>query len=48
MEKLGKRKQAGTYLGQTQLKLELELGFTKFKICCIEIINKDATGNFDC
>ena len=31
-------KQAGTVLGQAQLKLELELYFTSFKICCIELI----------
>ena len=28
--------QAGTVLGQAQLKLELELCFTLFKICCIK------------
>ena len=27
--------QAETKLGQAQLKLELELSFTSFKICCI-------------
>ena len=31
-------KQAGTVLGQAQLKLELELYFTKFKICWIKLI----------
>ena len=31
-------KQAGTVLGQAQLKLEIELWFTKFKICCIKLI----------
>ena len=30
--------QAGTVLGQAQLKLELELYLTSFKICCIELI----------
>ena len=34
---LGK-KQAGTVLGQAQLKLELELYFTSFKICCIKLV----------
>ena len=33
-----KEKQAGTVLGQAQLKLELELYFTSFKICCIKLI----------
>ena len=33
-----KLKQAGTELGQAQLKLELELCFTSFKICCIYLI----------
>ena len=32
------KKQAGTVLGQAQLKLELELYFTPFKICCIKLI----------
>ena len=36
------QKQAGTVLGQAQLKLELELElklcFTSFKICCIKLI----------
>ena len=32
------REQAGTVLGQAQLKLELELYFTSFKICCIKLI----------
>ena len=31
-------KQAGTVLGQGQLKLELELYFTSFKICCIKLV----------
>ena len=31
-------KQAGTVLGQAQLKLELELHFTSFTICCIKWI----------
>ena len=31
-------KQAGTVLGQAQLKLELELYFTSLKICCIKLI----------
>ena len=31
-------RQAGTVLGQAQLKLELELYFTSFKICCIKLI----------
>ena len=30
--------QAGTVLGQAQLKLELELNFTSFKICCIKLV----------
>ena len=30
--------QAGTVLGQAQLKLELELNFTSLKICCIILI----------
>ena len=35
----GKNKnQAGTVLGQAQLKMELELYFTSFKICCIKLI----------
>ena len=33
--------QAGAELGQAQLKLELELSFTWFKICCIKLINKN-------
>ena len=32
------KKQAGTVLGQAQLKLELEPYFTSFKICCIKLI----------
>ena len=35
---LNEVKQAGTKLGQAQLKLELELYFTSFKICCIKLI----------
>ena len=31
-------RQAGTVLGQAQLKLELELYFTSFKICRIFLI----------
>ena len=31
-------KQAGTVLGQAQLKLELEIYFTSFKICCIKLV----------
>ena len=30
-------KQAGAELGQAQLKLELELCFTSFEICCINL-----------
>ena len=33
--------QAGVLLCQAQLKLELELSFTWFKICCIKLINKN-------
>ena len=33
-------KQAGAELGQAQLKLELELSFTWFKICFIKLIYK--------
>ena len=33
-----KKKQAGTVLGQAQLKLELELYLTSFKICCIKLV----------
>ena len=32
-------RQAGTVLGQAQLKLELELYFTSFKIRCMKLIN---------
>ena len=32
--------QAGNVLGQAQLKLELELYFTSFKICCIKLIQQ--------
>ena len=32
--------QAGALLGQAQLKLEVELSFTWFNICCIKVINK--------
>ena len=46
--KVSDNKQAGAELGQAQLKLELKLGFTEFKICCIELINKYNTCNFDC
>ena len=31
-------KQAGTVLGQAQLKLELEIHFTTFKICRIKLV----------
>ena len=41
-------RQAGAELGQAQLKLELELSFTWFKIFCIKFINKNTTGYFDC
>ena len=30
--------QAGTVLGQAQLKLELKLYFTSFKMCCIKLV----------
>ena len=30
--------QAGAELGQAQLKLELEIYFTPFKICCMKLI----------
>ena len=30
--------QAGAELGQAQLKLELELCFTSFEICCIKLV----------
>ena len=43
-----KVEQAGAELGQAQLKLELELSFTWFKICCIKLINKNTTGYFGC
>ena len=33
-----KNKQAGAELGQAQLKLELELCFTSFEICCIKLV----------
>ena len=33
-------KQAGAVLGQAQIKLELELGFSALKIWCIRLINK--------
>ena len=39
--------QAGAELGQAQLKLELELSFTWFKICWIKLINKNTDGYFD-
>ena len=32
------KEQAGTVLGQAHLKLELELYFTSFNICCIKLI----------
>ena len=35
------RKQAAAELGQAQLQLKLELSFTKFKICCIKLYNKN-------
>ena len=41
------RKQAGAELGQAQLKLELELSFTWFEICCIKLINKNTAGYID-
>ena len=37
-------KHAGSELGQTQLKLELKLGFILFKICCIDLINIKKNG----
>ena len=37
-------KQAGTELGQAQLKLELELSFIWFKSCCIKLIDINTTG----
>ena len=39
-------KQAGTVLGQAQLKLELELGlcYTAFKICCIKLLKLTENG----
>ena len=40
-------KQAGAELGQAQLKLELELSFTWFKICCIKLIKKNTTYYID-
>ena len=36
--KASKIVQDGTELSQAQLKLELELCFTSFKICCIKLI----------
>ena len=33
-------KKARSELDQAQFKLELELSFTLFKICCIKLINK--------
>ena len=41
-------KQAGTELGQAQLKLELELIFTWSKFCCIKLIDINTTGYFNC
>ena len=41
-------KQAGTELGQAQLKLELELSFTWFKFCWIKLNDINTTGYFDC
>ena len=38
-----KDKQAGAELGQAQLKLELELSFTWFKMFCIKLIYKTTT-----
>ena len=40
--------QAGTELGQAQLKLELDLSFTWSKFCCIKLIDINTTGFFDC
>ena len=40
-------RQAWAELGQAQLKLELELSVTWFKIYCIQFINKNNTGYFD-
>ena len=48
MSMLNKLKQAGTELGQAQLKLELELSFTWFKSCYIKLIDINTTGYFDC
>ena len=31
-------RQAGAEVGQVQLKLELELCFTSFEICCIKLV----------
>ena len=31
-------RQAGAEVGQAQLKLELELCFTSFEICCIKLV----------
>ena len=42
------QEQAGAELGQAQLKLELELSFTWFKICCAKLIDKNSNGYFDC
>ena len=42
-----KDKQAGAELGQAQLKLELELIFTRFKIFFIKLIYKNNAGFFD-
>ena len=41
-------KQAGAEVGQTQLKQELELSFTWFKIFGIKLNNKNTAGYFDC
>ena len=43
--KLNNPKQAGPELGKAQLKLEL--GFTSFKICCIESIHIKTCDYFD-
>ena len=48
IENLGlDQKQAGAEVGQTQLKLELELSFTLFTICCIREGFKKKNGLFN-
>ena len=46
MQKFFRCKQAGAEQGQAQLKLELELGLTKVKTCCIKRTNKNTIGYF--